>query len=66
MAGDRCRSISSCAGGFRTDLTFRINGNELRLPPLRDRPNQDGLTLRLFAETRTRPKAADAGGKAYA
>lgn len=42
------------AGGFRTDLLYRINTIELTLPPLRDRPGDIGPLTEHFARNYAR------------
>jgi DNA-binding NtrC family response regulator len=42
------------AGRFRQDLYYRLNGGQVQLPPLRDRPREIALLARRFVEEASR------------
>ncbi len=47
-------------GTFRRDLYYRLNGAQINLPPLRERPDKLGLIMHLWdAETRVQGRAGD-------
>jgi transcriptional regulator of acetoin/glycerol metabolism len=47
-------------GTFRRDLYYRLNGAQINLPPLRERPDKLGLIMHLWeAETRAQGRASD-------
>ncbi len=47
-------------GTFRRDLYYRLNGAQINLPPLRERPDKLGLIMHLWdAETRVQGRASD-------
>ena len=47
-------------GTFRRDLYYRLNGAQIHLPPLRERPDKLGLIMHLWdAETRVQGRAND-------
>jgi transcriptional regulator of acetoin/glycerol metabolism len=49
-ATHRDLATMAAEGSFRSDLMYRLNGYEVRLPPLRLRPDRDALMQRLFLD----------------
>ena len=53
-ASNRSLEALTTAGGFRTDLLYRLRLLHLRVPPLRDRPGDALLLARHFVEVASR------------
>ena len=47
-ATNRDLEAETSTGGFRADLFYRLNGVVIRIPPLRERPNEIGPLTRIF------------------